>query len=257
MGIDPALAPIPVRPAVHYTMGGIPADIHTASPLPGSVRRRRMFEHRHPWREPARLEFARRAVRLRQGGGRRGRRSSRRARQRSRPAAPRSGRGRRAARRLRCAPNRRRRAPSPCCATRWRTHGEGLRHLPHRPEMQQTCDNLAELKQRCRASCWTTARASGTPNGSRRSSWASSSTSPRPWRIRRSTRRESRGAHQRLDGFEERDDAHFLKHTAWPMSRGRRAIGYGPVKITSSPPGTRAYGAAGEAAEKLEQATDA
>ena len=26
-------------------------------------------------------------------------------------------------------------------------------------------------------------------------------------------RKESRGAHQRLDGFEQRDDANFLKHT--------------------------------------------
>src|SRR4029079_15835423 len=35
LGIDPALAPIPVRPAVHYTMGGIPTNVLTASPLPG------------------------------------------------------------------------------------------------------------------------------------------------------------------------------------------------------------------------------
>ena len=35
LGVDPVLAPIPVRPAVHYTMGGILADIRTASSLPG------------------------------------------------------------------------------------------------------------------------------------------------------------------------------------------------------------------------------
>src|SRR5438094_6774857 len=35
LGVDPVHAPIPVRPAVHYTMGGILADIKTASPLPG------------------------------------------------------------------------------------------------------------------------------------------------------------------------------------------------------------------------------
>src|SRR5262249_29481068 len=35
MGIDPAEEPIPVRPAVHYTMGGIPTDVLAASPLPG------------------------------------------------------------------------------------------------------------------------------------------------------------------------------------------------------------------------------
>jgi fumarate reductase flavoprotein subunit len=63
-------------------------------------------------------------------------------------------------------------------------------------------------------------------------------------------RRESRGSHQRLDGFEERDDANFLKHTlAHYNGDGAPRISYGDVKITRSPPGTRAYGAAGEQAE--------
>ena len=35
LGVDPAEAPIPVCPAVHYTMGGIGADGHTATTLPG------------------------------------------------------------------------------------------------------------------------------------------------------------------------------------------------------------------------------
>ncbi|MGZ5195184.1 MAG: FAD-binding protein, partial [Ramlibacter sp.] len=35
LGVDPAKEPIPVLPAVHYTMGGITADGKTASTLPG------------------------------------------------------------------------------------------------------------------------------------------------------------------------------------------------------------------------------
>ena len=63
-------------------------------------------------------------------------------------------------------------------------------------------------------------------------------------------RRESRGSHQRLDGFEQRDDVNFLKHSLAYYNGGDvPRIAYGPVKITSSPPGTRAYGAAGEKAE--------
>ena len=34
-GIDPVYEPIPVRPVVHYMMGGIDTDIHGATPLPG------------------------------------------------------------------------------------------------------------------------------------------------------------------------------------------------------------------------------
>src|SRR5215510_13575395 len=35
VGVDPVVAPIPVRPAVHYTMGGILCNGHTETPLKG------------------------------------------------------------------------------------------------------------------------------------------------------------------------------------------------------------------------------
>jgi fumarate reductase flavoprotein subunit len=64
-------------------------------------------------------------------------------------------------------------------------------------------------------------------------------------------RKESRGSHQRLDGYEQRDDANFLKHSlAHYAGQDAPRIDYGPVKITSSQPGTRAYGAAGEEADR-------
>ena len=64
-------------------------------------------------------------------------------------------------------------------------------------------------------------------------------------------RKESRGSHQRLDGFEERDDARYLKHSlALYAADGPPRIEYGDVKITKSQPGTRAYGAAGVAADE-------
>jgi len=68
-------------------------------------------------------------------------------------------------------------------------------------------------------------------------------------------RRESRGSHQRLDGFADRDDVNFLQHSlAYCNGRDVPRIAYGPVKITRSQPGTRAYGAAGEQADALEVA---
>ena len=53
------------------------------------------------------------------------------------------------------------------------------------------------------------------------------------------------------DGFEERDDAKYLKHSlAYYNGDGAPRIDYGDVKITKSQPGKRAYGAAGVQADE-------
>jgi fumarate reductase flavoprotein subunit len=63
-------------------------------------------------------------------------------------------------------------------------------------------------------------------------------------------RKESRGAHVRLDGFGDRDDANFLVHTlAHRRGDGPPAISREAVNITTSPPKTRRYGGAGVKAE--------
>jgi fumarate reductase flavoprotein subunit len=56
-------------------------------------------------------------------------------------------------------------------------------------------------------------------------------------------RRESRGSHQRIDGCTERDDENFLKHSlaTWRPAAAPR-IDYADVTITRSAPGVRAYG---------------
>jgi fumarate reductase flavoprotein subunit len=55
-------------------------------------------------------------------------------------------------------------------------------------------------------------------------------------------RRESRGSHQRTD-YAERDDAKFLAHAiAWCGEDGSPRIEYRPVTITRWPPGKRVYG---------------
>jgi fumarate reductase flavoprotein subunit len=54
-------------------------------------------------------------------------------------------------------------------------------------------------------------------------------------------RKESRGAHQRLD-FPERDDRQFLRHSMATYDAGGPArIGYRDVVITRSQPGVRDY----------------
>ncbi|HYL25977.1 MAG TPA: fumarate reductase (quinol) flavoprotein subunit [Burkholderiales bacterium] len=62
-------------------------------------------------------------------------------------------------------------------------------------------------------------------------------------------RRESRGAHQRVDGYEARDDVNFLKHTlAHHVEDGAPRIDHQAVTITKSAPRLRHYGGAGKQA---------
>ena len=123
--------------------------------------------------------------------------------------------------------------------------------------MQATCDKLDELKERFKnvnvedkSSVWNT-------------EWLLAIELEYQLDVAQSmaysalNRRESRGAHQRLDGFEKRDDENFLKHSqAHYVAGGAPRIDYGDVKITKSQPGTRAYGAAGEKAEQERKAAN-
>ena len=73
-------------------------------------------------------------------------------------------------------------------------------------------------------------------------------------------RKESRGAHQRLDGpdgaYTQRDDVNFLKHSeAYYVPGSAPRIAYGDVKITKSQPAARVYGAAGEKADAERKAS--
>ncbi len=69
-------------------------------------------------------------------------------------------------------------------------------------------------------------------------------------------RKESRGAHQRLDaGCTERDDVNYLKHSlAFYNPEGAPEIKYSDVTITKSQPKARLYGDAAKEAEAAEKA---
>jgi fumarate reductase flavoprotein subunit len=62
-------------------------------------------------------------------------------------------------------------------------------------------------------------------------------------------RKESRGAHMRLDEYRTRDDEQYPKHSlAAYGGDGPPVISYAPVVITKSQPRTRSYGGAGQQA---------
>ncbi len=89
--------------------------------------------------------------------------------------------------------------------------------------MQATCDKLGELRQRFKnvdvedkSRVWN-------------SNWLAAIELGYQLEVAQAmahsaiNRKESRGAHQRLDGYEKRDDANYLKHSVGPLHWRRRA----------------------------------
>lgn len=251
LGVDPATAPIPVLPAVHYTMGGITADGRTAAPLAGlysvgecssvgihganrlgsnSLTELLVFG------KVAGIEAAAFAKAAPKGDAASIAMLAEAACGRAMSVVERRGSGER------IATLRREMA---------RSMEDGCGIYRTAATMQATCDKLAELKQRVKnvqlddhSKAWNTEWLLAIELGYLLDVAQAMAHSAL-------MRRESRGSHQRLDGFEQRDDVNFLQHSlAFRNGDDAPRIAYGPVKITSSPPGTRAYGAAGEEADR-------
>ena len=134
--------------------------------------------------------------------------------------------------------------------------GCGIYRLGH--EMQKTCDDLVDLRERYqRVKVDDTSSVFNTE-------WLLAIELGYQLQVAQAmavsalNRKESRGAHQRLDDYKLRDDANYLMHTlATSAGEGPPVISYGEVKITHLPPGVRAYGAAGEAADAASKAKSA
>jgi len=254
MGIDPALAPIPVRPAVHYTMGGILVDGKCASPLPGLYAAgecssvgihganrlgSNSLSEICVFGKVAGEQAAQHARSVPAGNSARLMQQAQAAQQQALKL-----RGTQGSERLSVLRREMAQTMENGCGI-YRT-GEG---------MQATCDKLAELRERYtrvrvddRSSVFNTEWLLAIELGYQLEVAQAMAVSAL-------NRRESRGAHQRLDGFTTRDDANFLKHTlAVSAGADPPSISYGEVRITHSPPGVRAYGAAGEAADAASKA---
>ena len=251
LGIDPAQSPIPVRPAVHYTMGGIPTNVRAAAPIPGLFAAGECASsgihgaNRLGSNSLAELcvfgkVAGEEAARFAKDCGKADGVGLRWQAQDSQERATKLLEGPRGGERLAAVREAMALSMEKGCGI-YRT-GEAI---------EETCRTLGELKQRLahvslqdRSRAWNTEWLCAIELGFQLDVAEAMAHSAL-------ARRESRGAHQRLDeGCTERDDARYLKHTmAWHAADGAPRIGWSDVVITRSPPGTRAYGAAGEAAE--------
>jgi fumarate reductase flavoprotein subunit len=249
VGIDPVTAPIPVRPAVHYTMGGILCNKETETPLPGLY---------------AAGECSSVGI---HGANRLGSNSLAELLVFGRVA------GERAARYARTVPEAGSdsiRKQAEATAERllgFLTCGQGERVAAIRREMMDTmeagvgiyrkaetmkvaCDKLADLRARYRHGV-------KLDDGNRafNTEWLSTIELGFTLDVAEALahsalgRKESRGAHHRLDEYTERDDVNFLKHSlAYSTGEGAPRIDTMPVVITKSRPRRRVYGGEGKQA---------
>jgi fumarate reductase flavoprotein subunit len=258
MGIDPADKPIPVRPAVHYTMGGILVDGNCASPLPGLFAAGECSSVGiHGANRLGSNSLSEICVFGKVAGDH--------AADFSRNVAPGNSatlmkqaeaakaralslvRGNQGTERISVL--RREMAES-------MERGCGIYRMGD--TMQQTCDQLEQLRDRYRrvkvddtSSVFNTEWLLAIELGYQLQVAQAMAVSAL-------NRKESRGAHQRLDDYKVRDDVNYLKHTlAVSAGDGPPVISYGEVKITHLPPGVRAYGAAGEAADAASKSKSA
>jgi succinate dehydrogenase flavoprotein subunit len=251
LGIDPAHETIPVLPAVHYTMGGIVADSKTASPLPGlySVGEcssigihganrlgSNSLAELCVFGKVAGIEAATFAKSVTIGKPDTLEKQAKAVRQAMMSFITKTtGKERMAVLRSEMA----------------RTMENGCGIYRSGEDMQASCDKIDELKQRYRhlhiedkSRAWNTEWLLAIELGFQLDVAQAMVYSA-------INRKESRGSHQRLDGYAQRDDVNYLKHTlAYYNGDDLPRIDWGRVKITSSKPGTRAYGAAGEKAEQ-------
>jgi fumarate reductase flavoprotein subunit len=257
LGVDPAKEPIPVLPAVHYTMGGIVADGKTAAPLAGLYS---VGECSSVGIHGANRLGSNSLTELIVFGKTAGEEAARFAHEHgdgpewSADAAVRDA--------LKQAESLTTSRGDEKMSTLRREMAQSMEDGCgiYRTEstMRATCEKLVELKDRFgrlrledTSRAWNTERMAALELGYLLDVAQAMAHSALE-------RRESRGSHQRLDGFTERDDVNFLKHSLASFRPGETpAISYGAVKITRLAPGKRAYGAAGETAEAEQHAKEA
>jgi fumarate reductase flavoprotein subunit len=246
VGVDPVTQPIPVRPAVHYTMGGIACGLTTETSIAGLYA---AGECSSVGIHGANRLGSNSLAEIVVFGKVAGERAAAYARTAPDPAAaPLSRRAESAA--------------APLLAMLGRETGErvatlrdelgdtmeaGVGIFRQESGMRATCDKLSELRRRYRRGIRLDDRGRVF-----NTEWLSAIELGFMLEVAEAMahsavhRKESRGAHVRLDEYSTRDDEHYLAHTlAHYAGDGPPAIGYAPVTIVELPPGTRAYGGAG------------
>lgn len=244
-GIDPVHAPIPVLPAVHYTMGGVQTDLTTATPLAGLYA---VGECASSGLHGANRLGSNSLTELMVFGSQAGKYAAEHAR--TVEITHQDGLENQAAQCEQTIKNLLGRSKGTERVSTIRkemnlTMEEGAGIYRQEDSMRKTCNKLAELRERFRnvklddtSSVYNTELFLAIEVQAMIETASSMVHSA-------INRKESRGSHQRLDGYETRDDENFLKHSlAYYNGDDDPRIEYTDVCITKSQPAERVYGGA-------------
>jgi fumarate reductase flavoprotein subunit len=246
VGVDPVNEAIPVRPTVHYTMGGIQTDIKTQTSLRGLYA---VGECASSGLHGANRLGSNSLAELGVLGKVAGVQAAEHAKQADRPQLDQLNEQiqANAARWLELRSAKGDERPAKLRQELAETMEAGVGIYRDAERVQQTCDKLAELQQRYQNL--------GLQDGSQvfNTEWLTAIELGFLLDVGQAMahsalqRKESRGSHQRLDEYKERDDGNYLKHTlAYKQAAGAPKLDYQDVVITKSQPAKRVYGAAAE-----------
>lgn len=244
--VDPVTAPIPVRPAVHYTMGGVLCDVHGATPLPGLYA---AGECSSVGIHGANRLGSNSLAELLVFGRAAGLSAARHAREtHGASAALQAQAESRAAVHLNML---RREGGTRVARLRQRLHEimeAGVGIVREGPRMARACEQLAELREQFRAGVALDDRGRAF-----NTEWLTAIELGHTLQVAEAMahaallRQESRGAHMRIDGFEARDDERFLCHSLiHSQGDAPPRVTHSPVTITRSQPRARVYGGAAQ-----------
>lgn len=250
VGVDPVTQPIPVRPAAHYTMGGIASNRLTETTLPGLYA---AGECSSVGIHGANRLGSNSLAELLVFGKVAGERAAAYAASAPEPASGALERQAEAAATrllalLDCDSGER---VATLRDELGATMEAGIGIYRQESGMRASCEKIAELRQRYRAGIRLDDRGRAF-----NTEWLSAIELGFMLEVAEAMahsalhRQESRGAHVRLDEFSARDDARYLAHSlARHGGDGPPTIDQAPVTITRSPPRSRHYGGAGQQAE--------
>jgi fumarate reductase flavoprotein subunit len=242
VGIDPVKEMIPVRPVVHYMMGGISTDIHGATPLPGLYA---AGEAACVSINGANRLGSNSLTEVLVFGARAGQAAASFAAEQGGPSASIAAQALDERRRLEERLLRKTGGRERIAAVRAEMHEvmeESAGIYRTGPALEKAAERLQRLQER--SEDVSLDDHSHTFNTELTAALELSYMLDVARTIVQSAleRRESRGSHQRTD-FPKRDDGGFLRHSlAYRTEDGAPRIEYLPVTITRWPPGQRVYG---------------